>query len=164
MKIKQMQVFEQFVQASTEEEYKQLQSLLETGRYSLFSELLIGLKEQLMTGEEALLGQLKLLVRKGKIIVPHPEWISPSWEKIWEEQERLIYYKEEALRQVPPEERIGEWQIIMDNPYTNEGISCYPALSFIEAAYLYAYFRKDLKKNEYIRLQRIINLLMAKGD
>jgi hypothetical protein len=164
MKLNQINVFEQFVQASTEEEYKELRSLLEQGGYSLFSQLLAGLKDYLLICEEALLEQAKQLVDKGKDLIPNPVILSPSWERIWADMDRLIYYKGEALRSVPSEERDGEWQIIMDNPYTNEGISCYPSLSFKEAAYLYGYFRKDLKKNEYIRLQKITNLLMSQGE
>ena len=52
----------------------------------------------------------------------------------------------------------------MDNPYTNENIVCYPGLSFIEAAYLYSYFMVNLAKNEYIRLQKVVNLLISSGS
>jgi hypothetical protein len=166
MKLKQMNVnvFEQFEQATTNEEYNELRTMFEQGGYSLFSQLLGGIKEHLMTCDESTLEQAKQLIDKGRAIVPQPVIISPSWEKVWGEYEQLIYHKGEALRSIPLSERNGEWQIIMDNPFTNEGISCYPALSFDDAAYLYAYFRKDLRKNEYIRLQKIVNVIMSHGE
>jgi hypothetical protein len=166
MKLKQINrtIFEQFTQASTVEEYNELTAMFEHGGYSLFSQLLEGLKDHLITCDETALEQGKLLIDKGREIVPEPFRISPSWEKVWGEMDRLIYHKAEALRSIPIADRDGEWQIVMDNPFTNEGISCYPALSFADAAYLYAYFRKDLRKNEYIRLQKIINVVMSHGE
>jgi len=163
MKLKQINLFEQFVQVSTNPEYEQLRDVLNQGGYSYFSELLSELKQFLMHCEEAELELAKQLVSKGKVIIPHPQLLSPSWAKVWDDYDRLIKYKQEALRHVLPAEREGEWQVIIDNPFTNEGVSVYPALSFGEAAYLYAYFRKDLAKNEYIRLQKITNLLMSTG-
>jgi hypothetical protein len=166
MKLKQMNgaIFEQFQLAVTKDEYNELRTKLEQGGYSLFSQLLEGLKEYLITCDETALEQAGQLIAKGREIVPLPVVISPSWEKVWGEMERLIFHKADALRSIPLAEREGEWQIIMDNPFTNEGISCYPALSFSDAAYLYAYFRKDLRKNEYIRLQKIVNVVMSQGD
>jgi hypothetical protein len=166
MKLKQMNgaIFEQFQLAKTIVEYNELRTMFEHGGYSLFSQLLEGLKEYLIKCDETMLEQAKQLIVKGREIVPHPVVISPSWEKVWGEMELLIFHKGEALRSIPLSEREGEWQIIMDNPFTNEGISCYPALSFSDAAYLYAYFRKDLRKNEYIRLQKIMNVVMSHGD
>jgi hypothetical protein len=166
MELKQMNgtIFEKFEVASTIEEYNELRTMFEHGGYSLFSKLLEGLKEFLVTCDEAKLEQAKQLIAKGREIVPQPVAISPSWEKVWGEMDRLIFHKGEALRGIPLAQREGEWQIIMDNPFTNEGISCYPALSFSDAAYLYAYFRKDLRKNEYIRLQKIINVVMSHGE
>ncbi|WP_438446674.1 hypothetical protein [Gorillibacterium sp. sgz5001074] len=143
--------------AALREEYKQ-------GGYSMFNELLEGLRDELMAADESGIGRVKELVGKGREIVPDPGAISPAWERVWEDYDRYIFHKSEALTAVTPENRDGEWQIVMDNPFTNEGIACYPALSFVEAAYLFAYFRKDLKKNEYIRLQKIANLLMVQGD
>jgi hypothetical protein len=166
MQLKQMNtnIFEQFEQASSIEGYNELRTMFEHGGYSLFSQLLTGLKQHLMSCDELGLEQAKQLIEKGKAVIPQPVLISPSWEKVWGEMERLIYYKGEALRSIPHSERNGEWQIIMDNPFTNEGISCYPALSFDDAAYLYGYFRKDLRKNEYIRLQKIVNVIMSNGE
>jgi hypothetical protein len=157
-------VFEQFQQAATKESYNELRSMFANGGYSLFSQLLEGLKVHLIACDETTLEQAKQLIIKGREIVPQPFVISPSWEKVWDEMDRLIFHKGEALRSIPLSDRTGEWQIIMDNPYTNEGITCYPALSFEDAAYLYGYFRRDLRKNEYIRLQKIINVVVSHGE
>jgi hypothetical protein len=156
-------VFERFAEAGNEE-IPALQEEYKQGGYSMFSELLEGLRQHLMTSSEEGVEEMSGLIAKGRKVIPDPGAISPSWERIWEDYEGYITRKAEALAAVPPEGRDGEWQIVMDNPYTNEGIACYPALSFVEAAYLYAYFRKDLKKNEYLRLQKIMNLILVHGD
>lgn len=156
-------VFERFQQSSVED-IETLKQEYKAGGYSMFNELLEGLKSLLTMADEEQMIQVKELVLKGKLVIPDPGAISPSWERIWEDYEKYIVRKMDALSAVKPELRGGEWQIVMDNPYTNEGIACYPSLSFVEAAYLYAYFRKDLKKNEYLRLQKIVNLLSTEGD
>ncbi|MDF2926869.1 MAG: hypothetical protein K0R57_5783 [Paenibacillaceae bacterium] len=155
-------ILERFVQADIAE-YAALRQEYKQGGYSMFSELLEGLRQLLLSSEEGTMAQVQDAVAKGRAIIPDPGSISPSWERVWDDYERCIEYKREALAAIAPEDREGEWQIVMDNPFTNDGIACYPALSFAEAAYLYAYFRKDLKKNEYLRLQKIINLLTTEG-
>lgn len=157
------EVFEGF--AKTESgEYPALREQYKQGGYSMFNELLEGLRQHLMTSSEEGLEEMRALIVKGREIIPDPGAISPSWERIWEDYEGYVTHKAEALAAVAPGARDGEWQVVMDNPYTNEGIACYPGLSFVEASYLYAYFRKDLKKNEYLRLQKISNLIMIQGD
>lgn len=155
--------FDRFANAA-ESEYALVGGEIIRGGYSAFNDLLEGLRRLLAEAEEAQIAQLKELVMKARSIVPDPGAISPSWETIWEDFDRYIGYKLEAMSRVPAADREGEWQIVMNNPYTNDGIACYPGLSFPEAAYLYAYFRKDLKKNEYLRMQRIVNLLVVQGD
>lgn len=155
--------FDRFANAS-ESDYALVGSEIIRGGYSAFSDLLEGLKQLLAEAREEQTAILKELVLKGRTIIPDPGAISPSWETIWEDYDRFIAYKLEAMACVPQSDREGEWQIVMNNPYTNEGIACYPGLSFPEAAYLYAYFRKDLKKNEYLRMQKIVNLLVVQGD
>lgn len=163
MNAKETNIVEKLAQASESDELKRLGQALTEGGYSFFHELLEGLKLKLMECDEKGLDDVRELIRKGRAAIPNPGAISPSWENVWDEQEQVVRFKEEALRSVPADSRDGEWQIVMDNPFTNEGITCYPGLSFVEAAYLYAYFRKDLKKTEYLRLQKIVNLLIVKG-
>jgi hypothetical protein len=154
--------FERFAQAGPDE-YGALREEYKQGGYSLFKELLEGLRNHLMQCAEEGIEEVRAMVAKGREIVPDPGAISPSWEHVWEDYESYIHHKNEALAAVAKQDRDGEWQIVMDNPFTNEGIACYPGLSFVEAAYLYAYFRKDLKKNEYIRLQKVTSLILTEG-
>ncbi|MBO9608137.1 MAG: hypothetical protein J7639_19405 [Paenibacillaceae bacterium] len=160
----QQRTIELLTAEQTPDERQELASRLLNGGYSQFSSLLTDLKQEIMSCEENRLEHVRTLLHQARELVPEPVLISPSWERIWDEYDAVLRVKEEVLQEIAPERRDGEWQIIMDNPFTNEGISCYPSLSFIEAAYLYAYFRKDLKKTEYIRLQKIDTLIMTQGS
>lgn len=164
MKIKTSnELFERFVSAKPDS-FPELEQAFRQGGYSAFNELLEGLREKLMTADEERMEELKALIAKGQAVVPDPGAISPSWERIWEDFSCYAAVKEEALQAVKPHDRDGEWQVVMDNPFTNDGIACYPGMSFVEAAYLYAYFRKDLKKAEYLRLQKVMTLILAEGS
>lgn len=76
----------------------------------------------------------------------------------------MIATKIQVLQTIHKEDRDGEWQVIIDNPFAIQEVVCYPALNFLDAAYLYAYFRPDLEKNEYLRLQKIQTLVMEFGS
>lgn len=102
-------------------------------------------------------------VRRGRLLFPNPERFSPSWEKLWDEFEALCLAKNETLSSIPLSERDGEWQVLIDNPYLPEQVVCYPALPFGEASYMYAYFQRELKPNENLRLQKITQLLCRNG-
>ncbi|NBI27889.1 hypothetical protein ERL59_02795 [Chengkuizengella sp. YPA3-1-1] len=132
--------------------------------YSGFSHFLYWMKEQLKTYDDTNISRVTELLNKAKLIFQSPIQFSPSWANVWTQLEQIMQHKNEILKQIPIESRTGEWQVIMDNPYTNEAIVCYPGLSFIEAAYLYGFFRLDLKNNEYIRLQRVENLVVFSKD
>lgn len=103
------------------------------------------------------------LVERGRLALPEPGRISPSWSDIWNEYRRIAVYKGELLARIPEPERSGEWQVLLDNPYANGSIAVYPALTFAEAAYLYAYFRAGLEPSEYIRLQRVDTVILNTG-
>ncbi len=98
-----------------------------------------------------------------RIVLPDPGRISPAWQDIWSEFEHIIRYKLDVLRQIPPTERLGEWQVLLDNPYSNQSIAVYPALTFQEAVYLFAYFRAGLERSEFIRLQRVETVISYTG-
>lgn len=164
MSVSSLEIVECFQQAETDQQINELrQHIIEQG-YSAFNELLDYVKQQLKKCEESNWQEMLQHFEKARKMIPRPGSISPSWEYVWEEIESFITHKQEVLRKVPLEQRDGEWQVIMDNPYTNEHIVCYPGLSFIEAAYLYAYFRPGLKKNEYIRVQKVIHLVESEGN
>lgn len=104
------------------------------------------------------------LLTLGRAALPEPGRTSPSWAQIWEEYAGIAAYKREVFERIAPTQREGEWQVLLDNPYTNGQIAVYPAMTFLEAAYMYAYFRTGLEKNEIIRMQRIETVLIDSGD
>ncbi|MFC5648481.1 hypothetical protein ACFPYJ_04945 [Paenibacillus solisilvae] len=95
--------------------------------------------------------------------IPEPGRISPSWAYIWQEYERIIRTKRYLFQTIPAADRDGEWQVLLDNPHSNQNIAVYPALTFLESIYMFAYFRTDLTNNEYIRLQKIANVVTFTG-
>jgi len=113
--------------------------------------------------DEAEAGEADELLARGRKALPEPGRVSPSWAKIWEHYEGIAGYKREIFQSIPFESRAGEWQVLIDNPYTNGNVAVYPALSFLEAAYLFAYFRTDLEKNEYIRMQKVETVISRTG-
>ncbi|MFC5403637.1 hypothetical protein [Cohnella soli] len=103
------------------------------------------------------------LLARSRELFPLPERFSPSWGGLWDEFEMIIAAKNEALASVSATERDGEWQIILDNPYSHNSVVCYTALPFLEASYLYGYFQRDLKPHELLRLQRVSVILQTNG-
>jgi hypothetical protein len=69
-----------------------------------------------------------------------------------------------VLSCIPAEDRAGEWQVLIDNPYVPQQVVCYPALTFLDAAYMYGYFQRELKPHECLRLQKVTHLLIKNGD
>jgi len=150
--------------AAQPHEYGRLWDEARQQGYTYFRNFLEALRDQLKLADEDQLPQTYALLAKAREAFPAPGEISPSWTYIWDEMAHLLDCKKEAMAHIPPADREGEWQIIMDNPYTNESIVCYPGLSFLEAAYLYGYFRPGLKRNEYIRMQKIVSMFEYTGS
>ena len=103
------------------------------------------------------------LLRLGRLAVPEPGRISPSWAYIWQEYDGIVRTKRRLFRQIASAARDGEWQVLLDNPYSNQNIAVYPGLTFLEAAYMFAYFRTDMTNNEYIRLQKVETVVTVTG-
>jgi hypothetical protein len=103
-------------------------------------------------------------LERARSLFPAPERFSPSWDALWEEFELIYASKNEVLQSIPASAREGEWQVIIDNPYSHQPVVCYPSLAFVEAAYMYGYFQRELKPNECLRLQKVTELLIAHGD
>ncbi|PUA35859.1 hypothetical protein C8Z91_28205 [Paenibacillus elgii] len=156
--------FADFEAAGTAQELAAIQESIRTQGFTSFRLLLEGFRDRLKQFSDGDIASVNKLLAQAKQLFPEPETFSPSWRSIWDEFERIAAYKQTVLETIPAEEREGEWQVLLDNPYTNSDLVCYPGLSFLEGAYLYAYFRSDLKQNEYIRLQKIQNLVMAFGS
>lgn len=150
-----MNSFDYFLQAESEAQIAELRDTIVGEGYPAFYRFLDRFKTRIKTFNDNQAEEVKALIAKAREAVPDPGLISPSWTHIWDRLEQMTDYKAKVLQSVSPEERSGEWQILIDNPYTNREVACYPGLSFTDAAYIYAQFRPDLEFNEYIRLQKI---------
>ncbi|SEC26680.1 hypothetical protein [Paenibacillus sp. GP183] len=156
--------FEMLEQAVTEEQLIQLQMIVNTEGHSSFYRLLNGFTARIKSFTDPEEHEVRSLLDKAKRLFPTPVLFSPSWDKVWNELEQIITHKAKILQSVPPEERDGEWQIVMDNPATIQDVVCYPGLAFLDAVYLFAYFRPQMEKNEYLRLQKVQTLFMQLGS
>ncbi|WP_420831132.1 hypothetical protein [Paenibacillus artemisiicola] len=120
-------------------------------------------RHYLRTYGEAECAQASELLKRAKQAVPEPGRMSPSWTYVWREYDGIVRTKAQVFRDVPAADRDGEWQVLLDNPHSNQNIAVYPGLDFLEAAYMFAYFRTELANNEYIRLQKIATVMTFTG-
>ncbi len=150
-----MNVFETFVQAQTREQQSELRAMLQQGGYPAFYRFLDQFRAYLKAFGDGQAEEARGLIEKARRTMPEPGKISPAWTYIWDQFEAMVQHKVKIFEQVPAETRDGEWQILIDNPYMNREVACYPGLTFQDAAYIYAKFRPELENNEYIRLQKI---------
>jgi len=148
----------------TEEQLVQWQDSIREGGYSAFHMLLEGFKARLKTMRDDEVPHVRSWLRKASELFPEPGHFSPSWIYVWDELKQMTAIKQHVLQTIPESERDGEWQLILDNPHTIQEVVCHPGLTFDEASYLYCYFRPGLQRNEYIRLQKIQNVLMDIGS
>jgi hypothetical protein len=155
--------FESFIQAESEQELRQIQLQVQQGGYSAFYGFLDSFTEEIKQFRDEDAEAMMKLLDKAKQWFPTPSAFSPSWEKVWGELEKTIVCKTKVLNAIPLQDRDGEWQILIDNPYEIRDVTCYPGLSFDKAAYLYGYFHPQLEKNEYVRLQKIETAIMDFG-
>lgn len=132
--------------------------------YTGFYEVQDYIREQFKRYEESDITAFHAMVERVKIAVPEPGVVSPSWRHFWDEITRMSTTKDAIFKQVPSSDRSGEWQVIIDNPFSHDNVACYPQLSFLEGAYLYCYFYLNLKKNEYVRLQKIVTAVQTNGE
>ncbi len=133
-------------------------------RFSGVHELIFRIKNEMRHAEEEEMEELKELLRDLQREIPEPGQFSPSWEKIWDELNEEWSTKMKVYRNVDPHERDGEWQVIFNNPYSTEGVVCHTDLSFSEAAYLYAHFRRLSSRHEMIKLQKAFTVLREVGE
>lgn len=152
--------FTQLTTAEAEEAFKQ--EVTAEG-YAGFRRLLDSLTEAIKQAKDEDIENLEQSIAKAKRLFPEPVAFSPSWERIWAELEATVAAKKHVYTVIEPSDRTGEWQVIMDNPHAVQEVVCYPGLAFHDAAYLYAYFRPQIAKSEYIRLQKIQNVIQENG-
>ncbi len=156
--------FGAFEKIQNESAAEAFQAAIHQEGYAGFRRLLDGFTEAVKAAMDADIERLEQAVRAASRMFPDPVVFSPSWEKIWQELGDTIAAKKSVLQTVPVNDRTGEWQVIMDNPGALQEVVCYPGLQFQEAAYLFAYFRPQLEKAEYIRLQKIKTLIQETGS
>ncbi|WP_282935266.1 hypothetical protein [Paenibacillus sp. RC67] len=156
--------WQQLENGISEEELASWKTSIDEGGYSAFHMLLEGFKNTLKKLQEYEKESIYAWITKAREMFPSPEQFSPSWSDIWDELQQMAEIKTKLLQTVSPEERDGEWQLILDNPHSIQEVVCHPGLTFDEASYLYSYFRPGLQKNEYIRLQKIQSMVMEVGS
>lgn len=137
---------------------------LREGGYAALRQLIEEVRGQIKRFEDGEAEETLRLIEAAARLSPEPGRVSPAWQTIWDDLRKITEQKIRVLRTIPPEERDGEWQVILDNPYVHQQVVCYPGLSFLEAAYLFGYFKTDLKRNEYVRLQKIVTVMMDFGE
>lgn len=153
------------LQSVDESELEQLREHVEREGYSAFRQLLDQFMRALKQIEnEESIGRVKLQVEKASSLFPEPARFSPSWQNVWNELLDSLRWMEHVYEHVAVSDRNGEWQVLLDNPFTNQEVVCYPGLQFQEAAYLFGYFKPTLVRNEYLRLQKITTAIIVTGE
>ncbi len=156
--------FELFKNAQDDQSQDQCKIKLEQTGYSAFFQFIEDFKDYIKRYDDHQIGEIEELLIRARKLFPEPSQYSPAWAHIWDEYTAMTGHKNRVLSQIPASDREGEWQIVMDNPYTNQQVACYPSLSFLEAAYLFGYFRPTLENNEYIRMQKVTHAVVEFGS
>lgn len=159
-----MEEYDRFTSLKTNQEFMEWQIYVKQKGFSAFYHFLEGFRSRIKSFEDDESDDIQYVLQQARQALPDPVSISPSWENVWNELEDTIASKLELMQHIPVNERAGEWQIIMHNPYTTQEVVCYPHLNFLEAAYLYGYFKPQLNENEYIQIQKIETKLKAQGS
>jgi hypothetical protein len=141
-----------------------MKDAVEKEGYSAFRVLVDQLETALKQCEEGTFDDLAGRLAACEQLFPEPALFSPTWQNVWQELQTKLRWKRHAYETVPVPKREGEWQILMDNPFTNQEVVCYPGLSFVEASYLFGYFKPALEKTEYLRLQKIVTAVVETGN
>ena len=156
--------YDAFVKASSEAEKQQLVQEMQKEGYALINSWILHIKKQMKKVAAIEFSLMRDLLQKAEELLPEPELVSPLWEGLWKNLNKLFDLKIDAFQKVPTEEQAGEWQLLFDNPYTTDGTVVHVQLTFAEAAYMYAEYRLNLKKFEQITLQRVQRFLSDSGD
>lgn len=148
---------------ATDEQRTAFRQALAAKGYSAFFAFVEDLRNVLRTYDESEQQDIGRLLQRCRADFPEPQRYSPSWAELWNEFDHLYAAKNGVMREISASERDGEWQVLIDNPFLPHQVVCYPSLTFRDAAYTYAYFQKDLKPNEILRLQKVSHLLTTSG-
>ncbi len=155
--------FHHYMQIARQESGQAFKIAMEASGYFAFYKFAEDFRSGLKSYSDADMTQYRYKLDQARRLFPAPEQFSPSWSGLWEEFDIIFAAKNEALLAIPVSDRNGEWQVLIDNPYTHQQVVCYPSLAFLEAAYMYGYFQRDLKPHECLRLQKVTELLLTHG-
>ncbi|XID94710.1 hypothetical protein ACF3MZ_09425 [Paenibacillaceae bacterium WGS1546] len=156
--------FYQYMRIEGDEAERTLRAEIESGGYFAFFAFIEAFRDGLKQYADGEIETYRRKLARVRALFPSPEKFSPSWSAIWEEFDTIFRGKNEALSAIPESRRDGEWQILLDNPYSHQQVVCYPGLPFLEAAYMYGYFQRELKPNELLRMQKVTELLSVNGN
>ncbi|UVI27635.1 hypothetical protein [Paenibacillus spongiae] len=163
MKTAQYDYFHQFCEVRDETSALSLGSKFRADGFTAVRRFLDEFRDYLRQFGDAECQQASERLQLARAMLPNPGEVSPSWVNIWKEYDSIIRTKRVVLGSIPVTAREGEWQVLLDNPHSNQNIAVYPGLTFMEAIYMFAYFRSDMMPSEYIRLQKIDTLLTFTG-
>ncbi|MBW7477536.1 hypothetical protein K0T92_22715 [Paenibacillus oenotherae] len=163
MQTTQSEYFVQLAELDSEHEAAALGEQLRREGFTAVRRFLDECREYLRRYEEEECELAEALLHKARIMLPDPGRISPSWTYIWKEFDGIMSTKRHVLSDIDKGRRNGEWQVLLDNQFSNQSIAVYPGLSFYEAVYMFAYFRTELENNEYIRLQKVDTVITFSG-
>lgn len=164
MKFRTMRTwFEQFIEITTDEQKIQFKNSIEEAGFSAFNQLIQSIYNNLKLMEEKEFKQLKIWLELGRELFPDLVSVSPSWENTWRDTFKIYQIKVDLYKEIPEEERNGEWQVLFDNPFSTEEIVCNPNKTFAEATYLMAKYQLGIKKTEIVKLQKVTTVIIRKG-
>ena len=153
--------YERFLTTTNEE---QLAQEIKSLSYKDIYDWITRLTNELEIASEGEFARLEELIQNAATILPDPQSYSPSWDGIWTELQAILEIKQQVFKKIPPQERDGEWQLLFDNPFSTEGMVNHVNLTFDKAAYMFAKYRKDLAKLEYVSLQKVQRFITENGD
>ncbi len=133
--LNQTNPFNIFEQASTDQELQQFRQTVVEGGFTAFRLFLEGFRDMLKRFEDGEIERVNRCLPQPGSCFPSRDG-SASWVDIWNEFEQIAQFKQTVLESIVGDDRAGEWQILIDNPYTNTDLACYPSLTFLEGAYL----------------------------
>jgi hypothetical protein len=163
MSVAQSSLFGRFAELHDHEQAQRLGERLRSEGFTAVRRFLDDFRDFLRSFGDDECDRAFELLAHARAALPEPGRISPSWAYIWREFEAIIRTKRHVFQSIGRNARSGEWQVLLDNPYSNQNIAVYPGLTFLEAAYMFAYFRTDLTNNEYIRLQKVETVITFTG-
>lgn len=154
-----------FENAATEEDILELQQFVLKQGYSFVNEWSSSLRKQIEQADD--FSELNLIEGKVELaakILPNPQQMSPLWEELWSDMILMIQAKRSLYEQILEADQPGQWQLLFNNPYSTDGIVVHADLTFPQATYQFAVYRKDLAKHEYISLQKVVQSITVSGE